>query len=66
VKLNWTNVNFVLVEGVIFDGQTCFFGHGCEMFAGVGGLETTFDAICDKAFGRGRLGFLASFPMGRG
>jgi hypothetical protein len=30
VKLNWTNVNFVLVEGVGFDGQTCFLGHGDE------------------------------------
>ena len=32
VKLNWTNVNFVLVEGVGFDGQTCFLGHGSERF----------------------------------
>jgi hypothetical protein len=33
VKLNWTSVNFVLVEGVGLDGQACFLGHGCEMFA---------------------------------
>jgi hypothetical protein len=25
-------VNFVLVDGVGFDGQACFFGHGCGRF----------------------------------
>jgi hypothetical protein len=53
VKLNWTNVNFVLVEGVGFDGQTCFLGHGSEMFT-VYGKHFVFVAEEIKKRGRGK------------
>jgi hypothetical protein len=53
VKLNWTNVNFVLVEGVGFDGQTCFLGHGSEMFTPQG-KHFVFVAEEIKKRGRGK------------
>jgi hypothetical protein len=53
VKLNWTNVNFVLVEGVGFDGQTCFLGHGSEMFTSMG-KHFVFVAEEKRKRGRGK------------
>jgi hypothetical protein len=51
VKLNWTSVNFVLVEGVGLDGQACFLGHGCEMFAAFG---KHFVFVAEEKRGRGK------------
>ena len=53
VKLNWTNVNFVLVEGVGFDGQTCFLGHGSERFT-PNGKHFVFVAEEKRKRGRGK------------
>jgi hypothetical protein len=53
VKLDWTNVNFVLVEGVGFDGQTCFLGHGSERFTG-DGKHFVFVAEEKRKRGRGK------------
>ncbi len=46
-------MNFVLVEGVGFDGQTCFLGHGSERFTG-DGKHFVFVAEEKRKRGRGK------------